>query len=98
MKRNAISLGLICAFVFAIALSAAPGLHERFHRDAKQSQHECVVTLIAAGNYDHAAATPVFVQPAPTIQFSFVSTLNPIWVASPFLGAHIFEHAPPVNS
>jgi hypothetical protein len=98
MKRSAIHLGLIGAFVFAIALSVSPQLHERFHPDAKQAQHECAVTLIAAGNYHHAAPAPVFVASSAAIEFSSVATLNPIWVPSPFLRARIFEHAPPAGS
>jgi hypothetical protein len=95
MKRAAVSVGLIGAFLFATALSASPQLHERFHSDANQAQHECSVTLIAGGNYDHAAPAPVFVRPNFSTQISDVATLNPIWVASPFLSASIFEHAPP---
>jgi hypothetical protein len=96
MKRAAVSVGLIGAFLFAIALSASPQLHERFHSDANQAQHECSVTLIAAGNYDHAAPAPVFVRPNLVAQISAVATLTPSWVASPFLSASVFEHAPPV--
>jgi hypothetical protein len=94
MKRAAIHLGLIGGFLFAIALSAAPQLHERIHPDAKQAQHECAITIIAAGNYHHT--TPVIVvAAAPAFEISDSATLKPIWVASPFLSASIFEHAPP---
>jgi hypothetical protein len=95
MKRSAISVGLIGAFVFAIALSVSPQLHERFHPDAKQSQHECAVTLVAHGNYHHAAPPPVLVASFSPNQFSEIATLNSVWVPSLFLGARIFEHAPP---
>jgi hypothetical protein len=98
MKRAAVSVGLIGAFLFAIALSASPQLHERFHSDANQAQHECSVTLIAAGNYDHAAPAPIFVRPNLVSQISPVAALCPTWVASPFLSASIFEHAPPAVS
>ncbi len=99
MKRFAIHAGLICAFLFAIALSVSPQWHERFHPDARQSQqHECGVTLIAAGNYHHAAPAPMSILPAAPTRFSHVATLNPVWVASPFLSASIFEHAPPSES
>jgi hypothetical protein len=85
-------------FLWTLALSVSPQLHERFHSDANQAQHECSVTLIAAGNYDHVAPAPVFVRPNLATQISSVATLRPLWVASPFLSASIFEHAPPAYS
>ena len=85
------------AFLWTIVLSASPGLHERVHLDANQSQHECAATLIASGNCHHSAAAPVVTAPVPAVQFSKIPALNPIWVVSPFLGASIFEHAPPAK-
>lgn len=95
MKRGLVCFGLIGALLFASALTASPHLHERIHSDANQPHHECAITLIAAGNYDHAIAAPVFEPPTPLVQFSKLPTLNSIWVASLFLSARIFEHAPP---
>lgn len=97
MRRAAIHLALLGSFAFALALSASPSLHERFHPDAKQPGHECVVTLIASGKYEHVAA-PIIVVAAPVVsQFSDVTSLNPVWVATPFSGSRVFEHAPPVS-
>lgn len=96
MKRIAIHFGLIGAFLFANALSVSPQLHERVHPDANQTNHECAITLVAAGNYHHATTGSLIVFPAPAIQFSDLAALDPAWVPSPFLGASIFEHAPPV--
>jgi hypothetical protein len=96
MKRIAVHFGLIGAFLFANALSVSPQLHERVHPDANQSNHECAITLIAAGNYHHATADPLIGIPAPAIKFYDLATLDSTWVPSPFLGASIFEHAPPV--
>jgi hypothetical protein len=96
MRRAAIHLALIGSFAFALALSASPSLHERFHPDAKQPGHECVVTLIASGKYDHVAA-PLIVVAAPAVsQFSDVASLTPVWVPTPFSRSRVFEHAPPV--
>jgi len=97
MKRGLVCFGLIGAFLFATALSASPQLHERIHPDANHTQHECAVTLIAAGNYDHAFAAPVFAAPPISVQFSELPTLASTWVASLFLSASIFEHAPPAG-
>jgi hypothetical protein len=86
------------AFLWALTLSASPQLHNRLHADANRAEHSCAVTMIAAGNYDHVSSSPLVSAPTPILQFSSVSTLNPIWVASPFLSARIFEHAPPARS
>lgn len=93
VKRALIGAGLIVAFFFALTLSVAPQLHERLHSNAPH--HECAVTLIAAGNYHHAPAAPVETTAPTAIQFSRIPSLKPIWVASLFHRACIFEHAPP---
>jgi hypothetical protein len=98
MRRATIHLALIGSFVFALALSASPSLHERFHPDANQPGHECVVTLISSGNYDHVTPAPVSVVPPSSVQFSDILALNPIWVPSPFSRSCVFEHAPPVSA
>jgi hypothetical protein len=95
MRRAIAGSGLVIALFCAIALSASPQLHERVHPDAKQPQHECVITLITAGNVHHAAPAPLCVSPVALIEFFEISRLNPVWVPSPFLSARIFEHAPP---
>jgi hypothetical protein len=98
MRRSAIHLGLVFGFIFAVALSASPGLHERFHPDAKQAQHECAVTVLASGSYHHGAAPAVRIAPVSVSQFGCLLALSPVWVASPFLNARIFEHAPPASA
>jgi hypothetical protein len=85
------------AFVWALALSASPQLHQRVHKDANRAEHNCAATMIASGSYDHAAHAPSVSAPVPVIHFSKISALTPQWVESPFLGACIFEHAPPAR-
>jgi hypothetical protein len=85
-------------FLWTLALSVSPQLHEQVHSDAKSVQHECAITLIAAGNYHYAAAAPLLDSPVPATQFSKIPALNSIWIQSLFLSASIFEHAPPVVS
>ena len=43
------------AFLWALLLSASPELHQRVHPDANGIDHSCAVTMVASGNYDHAA-------------------------------------------
>jgi hypothetical protein len=82
-------------FLWALALSASPQWHQRLHKDSNRVEHNCAVTMIASGSYNHAAHTPLVSAPAPSLQFSDIPALTPRWVQSPFLGARIFEHAPP---
>jgi len=86
------------AFLWTLALSASPQLHQRIHGDANRVEHSCSVTMIASGSYDHAAHPPLVSAPVPAVQFSKIPALNPLWVPSPFLRASIFEHAPPAHS
>lgn len=97
MKRNAIGLALIGAFIFTIALSASPQLHERLHPGATQAQHECAATLIASGNCEHSAPPSLFVMPVAFAQ-SDLTIAADSFVSSLFLNACILEHAPPQNS
>jgi hypothetical protein len=86
------------AFLWAVGLSVSPQWHERIHSGANRSHHQCVITLVAAGTYYHLPAGPLIGVPAPRLQFSELATLNFSWIPSLFLGARIFEHAPPASS
>ena len=94
--RPFIAVCVSAGFLWALALSASPQLHQRLHKDSNRVEHNCAVTMIAAGNYDHAAHPPLVSAPVPSNHFSTIPALTPQWVESPFLGARIFEHAPPV--
>jgi hypothetical protein len=96
--RCAITSWVCAAFLSALALSVSPRWHESIHPKAKTAEHECAVTLIGSGSYHKAAPAPRVLVPAPAAQFRIVPALHPVWVASPFLGARIFEHAPPARS
>jgi len=89
---------LAVAFFFALLLSASPRLHQRIHPDADGVEHNCAVTMIALGSYNYSVHTPLVIAPTPAALFSKIPALTPQWVESPFFGAHIFEHAPPVHS
>jgi hypothetical protein len=87
---------LSLAFAWTLALAVSPQLHKRIHRDANSVEHTCAVTFVASGTYEHSDPPPVI--PAAAVTFPRISDLNPSWVLSAFLGASIFEHAPPANS
>jgi hypothetical protein len=96
--RAFIVLCVSTAFLWALALSASPQLHQSLHKDANRVEHNCAVTMIASGSYDHAAHPPLVSVPVPSVHFSKIPALTPQWVESPFLGACIFEHAPPARA
>ena len=89
---------LSAAFLWALALSVSPQLHQRVHKDANRVEHNCAATMISSGSYDHAAHPPLVGTPVPSVHFSKIPALTPQWVESRFLGASIFEHAPPARS
>ena len=97
-RRAIIAAFVSVGFLWALALSASPQLHQRVHKDAGRVEHNCAVTMIASGSYDYAAHAPLVSGPVPAVQFSEIPALTPCWVQSPFLGAYIFEHAPPFGA
>jgi len=88
---------LFAAFSWTLLVSVSPRLHARIHADAHRADHVCSITLIGSGSYEHGAHPPLVTVPLPAVQFSKIPALTPCWVQSPFLGAHIFEHAPPAR-
>jgi hypothetical protein len=93
--RALVSILVSAAFLWALALSASPQLHQRIHTDANRVEHSCAATMIASGSYDYSAHVPLVSAPLPAVQFSKIPALTSQWVESSFLGACIFEHAPP---
>jgi len=95
--RAFVAVFVSVGFLWALALGASPQLHQRVHKDANRVEHNCAATMIASGSYDHAAHPPLVGAPVPPHQISKIPALTLCWVQSPFLGAHIFEHAPPAR-
>ena len=95
--RTAIAAGSIAAVLFAVVLSAIPQLHEQIHGGFGDPNHECAVTLLTSGNYQHTAQATIFLAPpAPPKLFL------PVQAGFSFVNAHLefslLEHAPPANS
>jgi hypothetical protein len=97
-SRAIIATFVSAAFFWTLLLSVSPELHARIHPDAHRGDHTCAVTLIATGNYNHAAHPPLIRAPQPSFQFSKIAALSSTWVQPLFLSAHIFAHAPPAHS
>src|SRR5204862_5121224 len=95
--RAFVAIFISTGFLYALALSASPQLHQRVHPDAGRADHNCAATMIASGSYNHAPHPPLVRAPVSAVQFSKIPALTPQWVESPFLGACILEHAPPAR-
>jgi hypothetical protein len=54
--------------------------------------------MVASGSYNYSAHVPLVSAPVPAVQFSKIPALNALWVQPLFLGASIFEHAPPARA
>ena len=98
MMRASIAIFACAVFLWTLALSVSPQLHERLHPDANRIDHSCSVTLVASGNFNHSACPQLVSVPDLVDQFSSIPALTPQWVESAFLLARIFEHAPPAHS
>jgi hypothetical protein len=93
--RTFVATCVFAAFVWALALSVSPQLHQRVHADGNRADHTCAVTLIATCSYDHAAQAPLISAPDLLAQFGIVPALSSTWVQPLFLNAHVFANAPP---
>lgn len=82
------------AFVLALAVAAAPQLHERLHNISDTVTHQCAVTLVSSGNCEHAFAS------SPQCQPDFVPAAPALTAADAQILPHavdfaLLEHAPP---
>jgi len=93
--RAVIAGSLLLGLLLALGLAVSPRLHERFHPDTGSATHECAVTLISAGKVEQAGPPPVLCLPQAAQVYETIPGLHSTWVEAPFLGASIFEHAPP---
>ena len=93
--RAFVAVFVSAVFLWMLVLSASPRLHARVHSDANRVEHTCAVTFVTSGSYNYSGHAPLLSAPVPAAQFSKIPALHPFWVQSLFLGARIFEHAPP---
>jgi len=95
--RAAIAAGSLAAFLFALVLSSTPQLHERFHGATGVGNHECAVTLLASGSYQHTPIATISLAP-PSAPRTFVQARVSFELVSAHLEFSLLEHAPPANS
>ncbi|MFZ3375264.1 MAG: hypothetical protein WA183_06900 [Chthoniobacterales bacterium] len=88
---------LIANLLIVVVLAASPQLHQLIHHDADSGEHECAVTVMVSGGSDGSAVPQVFEAGAILpIALDFLPEMHSRDVASLFLSAHVFEHAPPL--
>jgi len=105
MKRhfgNRRSIAILAAaffglFLFTLVLSAIPQLHERIHACSGAANHECAVTLLTSGNYQHTPTVSISVAP-PAPPVAFAHTFASFQLVSAHLEFSLLEHAPPAIS
>jgi hypothetical protein len=95
--RAIVAAGCIGAILFAVVLSAIPQLHEQVHSATGAPNHECAVTLLTSGNYQHTPIAPISVAP-PTPPAAFAHFLASFQLVSAHLEFSLLEHAPPALS
>ena len=97
VRRAIVAAGCIGALLFAVVLSAFPQLHEQIHGATGAPNHECAVTLLTSGNYQHTPIAPIsLAPPAPSTAFAHV--LVSFQLVSAHLDFGVLEHAPPAIS
>jgi hypothetical protein len=89
-----LAIALLAQLLVAVAGAAAPSLHHFLHHDSDHADHECAITLIAAGGVESVAVT-INIAPLPGEMVSLPAPA-PVWVASVFRLARVLEHAPPL--
>jgi hypothetical protein len=90
------SAAFVSLFLFTLVLSAIPQLHERVHSSSGAANHECAVTLLTSGNYQHTVSDTIAIAPSPATAFAHVSSR--LQLVRPRLEFSLLEHAPPAIS
>jgi hypothetical protein len=95
--RALVAAECIAAILLALVLSAIPQLHEQIHGASSTANHECAVTMLTSGNYQHAPTATISVAPSvpPT---SLAHAIHSFQLVSAHLEFSLLEHAPPAVS
>jgi hypothetical protein len=95
--RALVAAGCIGAVLLALVFSAIPQLHEQIHGASSTPNHECAVTMLTSGNYQHTSTTIISVAP-PAPPTSFSHALHRFQLVGAHLEFSLLEHAPPAFS
>jgi hypothetical protein len=92
--RALVGASCIAAVLLALIVSAIPRLHEEIHTATSSPNHECAVTLLAGGNFQHTQLSVISVAPpVPPTPFAYHFGGSTIIIAQ--LEFSLLEHAPP---
>ena len=94
--RVLIAAGCITSLMLALVLSAIPQLHEELHAVSGAANHECAVTLLTSGNYQHTPIAEIALAPPPPT--TFVHAFARFQLVSAHLEFSLLEHGPPAIS
>lgn len=95
--RAIVAAGFIGAVLFTLVLCAIPQLHERLHQTSSTANHECAVTLLTSGNYQHTVSDTIAIAPPPPAT-AFAHASARFQLVSARLEFSLLEHAPPALS
>ena len=95
--RATVAAGFIGAILCTLALCAIPQLHERIHQTSSAANHECAVTLLTSGNYQHTVSDMIVIAPPPP-PTAFAHISAHVQLVSARLEFSLLEHAPPALS
>jgi hypothetical protein len=95
--RALVAAECVAAVLLALVLSAIPQLHEQIHGASSTANHECAVTMLTSGNYQHTPTAIISVAP-PAPPTPFAHAPHSFQVVSAHLEFSLLEHAPPVVS
>jgi predicted metal-binding membrane protein len=95
--RAIVAAGCISAIFLALVLSVLPQLHEQIHNASATTTHECAVTLLTSGNYQHTPIAAIsLAPPAPPTTFAHALASSQLVRTRPEFS--LLEHAPPAIS
>jgi hypothetical protein len=79
--KSALAALLVGIILLLDAMAACPALHEMIHHDAGKEDHDCAVTMLAAGKMDSAICVIIIPLPAVAVEttryFTF-SVFSPV--------------------
>jgi hypothetical protein len=92
VRRFLVAL-LLAHLLAMVAMAASPALHEWAHAGAHDHDHQCAVTLYAAGGVDGPMIVVFVVAPLVRVAAQMAPRVERVGI---FRVLRIWEHAPPV--
>jgi hypothetical protein len=74
--KPALAALLVGIILLLDAMAACPALHEMIHHDAGKEDHDCAVTMLAAGKMDSAICVIIISPPPVSIEITRQFTIS----------------------